>query len=105
MTRRVTLVRYLRGENGFDEVQLKAAFAISTTAGFLTQAQTLGISNGDLADRLVAFKTAGGSGLANAIELITAEFNASNEPECNEQLQGILDQLDALRAQVAAALA
>lgn len=103
-TRRETLVTILNGGTPSLE-RVNATFAVPGTQEFLNLAQSRGLSNSDVVDRLVAFKAAGGSGLANAIASITAEFNAPAEPECDDTLQDILEQLDDLRSQVAAALA
>ena len=96
MTRRETLVKYLQGSNSFTAEMLKAAFAVPGTTEFLTEAQNRGISNTELADRLVAFKKGGGCGLQNAIESITSEWNTpAVDPKA-----AVYSALDALRSAI-----
>jgi hypothetical protein len=95
MTRRETLVAFLQEDNGFSEALLKAAFAVPGCAGFLTQAQSLGLTNEELAERLVAFKQGGGSGLQAAIETITKEFNGTPDTADNSAYQGVLADIQA----------
>lgn len=83
MTRREILVSFLRGENGFSAADLDSALNVDgtqETTAFLTAAQEAGISNPDLADRLVTFKANGGSGLRTAIAVITPEFSSTGAP-------------------------
>lgn len=71
-TRRETLVAVLRGTNGYSLSELNAMNAI--VGDFLPEAESRGLSHTALADRLVAFKTDGGNGLANAIDAIRISF-------------------------------
>lgn len=98
MTRRETMVAYLRGENGFSSKQLAAAFAVPGVTEFLTEAQTRGISNADLATELVNFKLNGGVGLQNAIESITATWN---KPAVDPKV-AVYSAIDALRTAIEA---
>lgn len=105
MTRRQTLVAFLRGENGFDGALLKAAFAVPGVTDFLATAQSRGISNSDLADALVAFKSNGGTGLQNAVQSITAAWAAQDSPQVAEtdgRSEAIQAALSAFEAGVAA---
>lgn len=102
-TRRETMVKYLRGNNGFTPSELSAAFAVTGVSAFLTEAQNQGIDNESLADRLVAFKAAGGAGLANAIQSISKEFVVSTpDSKCNEAVEAIQQTLGTLQEQLAA---
>lgn len=74
-TRRETLVSVLQGTNGYSLSELNAMNAISTVSGFLSRVEAEGISHTALAERLVAFKHDGGSGLSNAIKAITCELD------------------------------
>lgn len=79
MTRRETIVAVLRGTNGYSIGELNAAYAVPGVQAFLTAAEQRGITNGDLAEQLEAFKASGRSGLQNAITAITAEnFGATS---------------------------
>jgi hypothetical protein len=98
VTRRETLVKFLQGDNGFSASQLEAAFAVPGTTAFLTEAQSRGITNAELADRLVAFKKGGGCGLQNAIESITQEWNAPAVVE--DPKAAVYTALDALRSAI-----
>lgn len=106
MTRRETLVQVLRGKNGYSLTTLNETLAVEGVTEFLAEAQALGISNTDLADRLVAFKQGGGSGLANAIVAIRAEFSDTNggSVECQDELASIKSDLEAVLGRVNAAL-
>src|SRR3990170_6750021 len=98
MTRRETLVAVLRGTNNYSLKLLNATYAVKGVKAFLNDAESRGISNIELADRLVAFKTGGGSGLANAIVALTNEFNAPTAAvPCIE-----VSELDSIKAQLAA---
>jgi len=107
MTRRETLVAVLRGTNNYSLSQLNAMNKVSGVQNFLEQADAVGITHKELADRLVAFKKGGGSGLANAIYAITPEFTQQPEENCEEEksaLRAIQEQLAALSQQVADAI-
>lgn len=106
MTRRETLVAFLRSQNGYSVAELKAALAIPGVPEFLVRVQASGITNEDLAARLAVFKLGGGAGLANAVASITAELNGAGvtSDECNETLEDIQADLEALLLRVNAAL-
>lgn len=95
MTRRETLVAFLRGTDGFSGSQLSAAMAVPGTTEFLARAQDRGISNADLADALVQFKANGGSGLQNAINSITSEWDAADAPVQAESTDGRTEAIQA----------
>lgn len=98
-TRRETLVAVLRGTNNYSLGELNAMNAIVGT--FLTDAEDRGISNTELADRLVAFKTGGGTGLSNAIVKLTKEFSA---PSAQDACKAAVEQAKAALSQAQAAL-
>ena len=101
LTRRQTLVLVLQGGNGYTPAQLKDTFDVPGVQEFLADAAARGISSASLADRLVAFKKGGGSGLANAIASISAEFNSTVATgNCEDTLAAIKAQVNALAAQV-----
>jgi hypothetical protein len=88
MTRRETLVAVLRGTNSYSLSELNAMNAI--VGDFLTVAEDKGVTHTALADRLVAFKQNGGSGLANAIREITEEFEAPPVPSAEQRLDSLV---------------
>lgn len=105
MTRRGTLVAFLRGTNGFSGSELKAAMAVTGVTEFLSAAQSRGISNEALADALVQFKTNGGSGLQNAVNDITAQWAEADAPVAEQsdgRTEAITAALSAFEAGVAA---
>lgn len=101
-TRRATMVAYLREADGFTSGQLSAALAVPGVSEFLTRAQKEGVSNEEVADRLVAFKEGGGSGLQNAIKSITAEFDANGLPAAPAGEATLSDVLGAIKDLTAA---
>ena len=100
-TRRQTLVAVLQGTNGYTLAELNAMNKVKGVNAFLQDAEARGISHTALADRLVAFKTNGGSGLADAIVSITGDFTA---PEATDSCKAAVEQAKVALAQAIAAL-
>lgn len=79
--------------------------AVKGVSEFLIRAASLGITNTQLADRLVAFKTNGGSGIASAVAAITKEWDTpapavtTAKDDCKDTvvkvLQAAIDTLNA----------
>ena len=90
-TRRETLVAVLQGTNNYSISELNAMNDI--VGDFLTQAENAGESHKSLADKLVAFKMNGGSGLANAIAAITGSgFDGFGSSDANAEFSEVLQQ-------------
>lgn len=100
MTRRETMVRYLREENGFSSEQLKAAFAVPGVTDLLARVQSEGISNSELADRFVAFKEAGNSGLQNAVAAVNAELDGPEDDGIDDAFDAVISALLSLRDRI-----
>ena len=97
-TRRETLVTVLNG--GTPTVSaLHAMNAVPGVQDFLALAEARGLSSADVVDRLVAFKAAGGSGLQDAIGLISAQLVGDETIDADCQ-----DRLDAIRSALQTAL-
>lgn len=103
-TRRATLVAVLQGTNGYSINELNAMNAVGGVTDFLNNAQSAGLTHTELADKLIAFKTGGGAGLANAIRDITdyGFTSKSTSDACNDAVAeakaAVLQALDALNA-------
>lgn len=95
-TRRQTLVTVLNGGTPTPG-ELHAMNAVEGVQDFLALTASRGLTGSEVVDRLVAFKTEGGSGLANAIEVIANKLvdGESADAGCGERLEAVRAALQA----------